>query len=463
MKKKLLITIFLFAAVFCVALTMQHYSMMLQRWQGLFLLTPDWFREVFSQPFPVSHLTASFLVQFYDISFVGALVTGLLVVVIFLCTDVILSRFALPFHSLVSLLAACACWCIAAHAPTNTALVAMALCSSVLALLSLALNRRLLPSGRRWEVPAAVIVILVASASVAFSPDVRKAERMAKVQVCACISDWSGLLEAASPQEARKDEVLMPFAFLALGEQGRLGDMLFKYPVEGPEDFDMTGDNSAVGSWFNSILNERMGSYNEAIHHIFQYSCHLPHGTSHISLLLLVRYNAASGHYSMVRKYAAILSRNPMSRSSVRKMVSGISSLEDVRDTSAVSNAEARVVTNNPAFNIGQFHLEGLSSRFLSDRFLCYALLNGDLSGFRTAFDALDWSECRIPVHYQEALLLAGADPSEYQFDGNIVSRFSDFMSAITTADSNSVESVSRGTFWAYYLKLQERMNSATE
>lgn len=462
MKKKLLITILLFAAVFCVTLARQHYSMMLQSWQGLFLLTPDWFREVFARPFPVSNLIASFLVQFYDISFVGALVTGLLVSVIFLCVDVFLSRCALPFHGLVSLLAACACWSLTASAPTNTVLVSMVLFSAALALLSLLRHRRLLPSERRWETVAAAAVICIAAGSVIANPSVRRAERMAKVQVCACVSDWDGLLEAASPQEARKDDRLMPFAFLALGEQGRLGDNLFKYPVEGPEDFDMTGDNSATGSWFNSILNEHMGSYNEAIHHIFQYSCHLPHGTSHISLLLLIRYNAASGHYAMVRKYAGILSRSPKNRRAVRAMASRYSGMEDVRDTTVANSAEARVVTNNPAFNIGQFHLEGLSSKFLSDRFLCYALLNGDLSGFRAAFDALDWSGGRIPVHYQEALLLAGADPSEYPFDGNIVSRFSGFMSAVRSVDSGSVESMAEGTYWAYYLKLQERMDTAT-
>ena len=87
---------------------------------------------------------------------------------------------------------------------------------------------------------------------------VRDAERLAKVQVNARRLRWNKVLEAATPEASASDPRLMPFAFLALGETGGLGDMLFKYPVSGPEDFDMEGDNSLTGCLFNSLLSESL-------------------------------------------------------------------------------------------------------------------------------------------------------------------------------------------------------------
>ena len=456
MKNSVLIPIILFVAVFCETQCCQLYSIKFESWQSLFLLTPDWFREVLSYQFPVSTLIGSFLEQFYDVQVAGALIVASLIVGIYLCINVLLKRTGLPFHRLASLLAACACWSLTASAGTNTAVVAVLLAAGALALLSLVLRRRLTPAVRGWELAAAALIVCVATVSVIANPAARKREAISKAQVCACTSQWAKLLKAASPEACLKDRRLMPFAFLALGEKGTLGDRLFEYPVEGPEDFDMTGDNSAVGSFFNSILNEQMGSVNEAVHHIFQYSCHLPHGSSYISLLLLTRFNAEGGHYAMARKYAGILRRSPKSRRAAGGLLARYSGQTDVRDTLGHSSASARVVTNNPAYNIGQFNLDGISSKFLTGRFLCYALLEGDLERFRDAFSALDWSGSPVPVHYQEALLLSGADPSAYQFDELTVRKFNNFIFAMQNGDDVTVENTSSGTYWAYFLKLQD-------
>lgn len=455
MKKSVLIPILLFVAVFCETQFCQPYSLKFESWQSLFLLTADWFHEVFSYSFPVSTLLGSLLEQYYDVQVAGALIVAALVTAIYMCVNVFLRRTGLPFHRLVSLLAACACWSLTASAETNTAVVAVLLAAGVLALLSLSLRRRLTSPVRGWEMAAAALIVCIATVSVITNPSARKREAVSRAQVCACTSQWDRLLKAATPEACVKDPRLMPFAFLALGEKGTLGDRMFEYPLSGPQDFDMTGDNSAVGSFFNSILNEQMGSTNEAIHHIFQYSCHLPHGSSYISLLLLTRFNAEGGHYTMSRKYAEVLRRNPKSRRAASGLLTRYAGLADVCDSLGHSSASARVVTNNPAYNIGQFNLDGISSDFLTERFLCYALLEGDIERFRDAFSTLNWTDRPVPVHYQEALLLAGVEPSAYSFDERTVRKFSNFISAMQNRDDSTVESTAAGTYWAYYLKLQ--------
>ena len=457
MKKSFLIPLLLFAAVFCVSQFVQPYSLIQLENQGLFLLTPDWFREVLGGSHPVSELVGSFLVQFYDIPVVGAMVVAAIVTALYLCLDCLLRRCRVPFYRPVALAAAAVCWAVTARLDSNLLIVGILLGSAALALLSLLVRKREEKPVGRWELPVCAVLILLAAGFVATDSKVRDAERLAKVQVNARRLRWDKVLEAATPEASASDPRLMPFAFLALGETGGLGDRLFKYPVSGPEDFDMEGDNSLTGCLFNSLLSESLGVPNEAVHHIFQYSCHLPHGMSHLSLYQLIRYNVEKGDYTLVRKYAGILKRNPKNFSAARGILRRYASAADVTDTLGHSSATARMVTNNPQYNLAQMGTLGMSSGISINRFLCYQLLHGDLEGFRSSFEALGWQAGTVPVHYQEALLLAGADPNAIGVSEERIRRFSDFISAMSNMDNATVQSAARGTYWEYYLKVQGR------
>ena len=456
MKKSILIPLLLFVAVFCVSQFVQPYSLIQLENQGLFLLAPDWFREVMAGRHPLTELVGSFLVQFYDIPVVGALITAAVIVLIYWAVDRILGRFRLPFHRLVALVAALLCWVFTAGLDSNLPVVQIMLIAVLAGLLSSFIRRREEKPAHRWELPVAAALVLIAAAYVATDSGIRDAERLPKVQVNARRLRWDKVLEAATPEASASDPRLMPFAFLALGETGGLGDRLFKYPVSGPEDFDMEGDNSLTGCLYNSLLAESLGVPNEAIHHIFQYSCHLPHGMSHLSLYQLIRYNAVKGDFTMVRKYAGILGRNPKNRVAARGILRRYASSADVKDTLGHSSASARMVTNNPQYNLAQMSLLGLSSVVSVNRFLCYQLLVGDIEGFRNSFETLGW-QGTVPVHYQEALLLAGADPDAIGVSEERAKHFSDFLSAMSNLDNATVQSAARGTYWEYYLKVQDR------
>ena len=463
MKKSILKPLLLFAAVFCVSQFVQPYSLIQLENQGLFLLTPDWFREVLAGPHPVSELFGSFLVQFYDIPVVGALLVAAIVVVLYLCIDSFLRRCRVPFHRLIAAAVAAASWALTAKLDSNILIARILLVAAALALLSLLINKKEEKRAPRWELPAALAVILIGAAYVSTGSEIRDTERLAKVQVNARRLRWGKVLEAATPEACAEDPRLMPFAFLALGETGELGDKLFKYPVSGPQDFDMEGDNSLTGCLFNSLLYERLGVPNEAIHHIFQYSCHLPHGMSHLTLYQLIRYNAEKGDFTLARKYAGILGRNPKNYSAARNILRRYASEPDVRDTLGHSSAAARVVTNNPQYNLAQINTLGIRTGQLVDRFLCYQLLQGDLEGFLQSYEALGKPEGSIPVHYQEALLLVGVDPEIIGVSEERAKRFSAFLSAMSGMDNAAVESAARGTYWEYYLKVQDQVFSGDD
>ena len=170
----------------------------------------------------------------------------------------------------------------------------------------------------------------------------------------------------------------------------------------------------------------------------------------------MIRYNAEKGDYTLVRKYAGILKRNPKNHSAARGILRRYASAADVTDTLGHSSATARMVTNNPRYNLAQMGVLGMSSGISINRFLCYQLLEGDLEGFRDSFEALGWQAGSVPVHYQEAMLLAGADPGVIGASEEMVRRFSDFLSAMSNMDNATVQSAARGTYWEYYLKVQD-------
>ena len=457
MKKNALIPLLLFAAVFCVTQLVQPYTLVRQCNEGLFLMTPDWFGEVFRGKSPVSNLVAGFLVQFYDVPVVGPLIVAALITLIYCCIDRILGSRGLPFHNLISLLTVLVCWVAEASGPSNVPMVRLALIALICALLSLLLSRRDAKPSRRWELPVAVGLILVAMAFVSFDGKVRRHEATARVQVSARRHNWDDVLKTASPERCTVYPELMPYAFMALGEKDALGDNLFRYPVKGPEDLGMEKDNTLEGSLFNSILNECLGVPNEAIHHIFQYASRVPHGMSHLALYQLARYNAQAGNFTLARKYAGILTHNPRARASAEAFLERIASATDAADTLGHSSASSLVVTSSPLFNLAQMSASGINSFHAANRYLCYQLLQGDLEGFRNSFEAADWGGKRIPRHYQEALLLAGADPSVLDMDADRLRRFSDFMMAMTAQDASAMQNAARGTYWAYYLLIKDK------
>ena len=124
--------------------------------------------------------------------------------------------------------------------------------------MSLILRKKDEKPARKWEFPVAVILTLVTAALIGLDARTIRQERLAKVEVNTLLHRWDKVLEVATPDNSAMDPRLMPYAFLALGETGKLGDRAFKYPLNGPEDFGMEGDNSLTGSLFNMYLKKMM-------------------------------------------------------------------------------------------------------------------------------------------------------------------------------------------------------------
>ena len=407
-KRGFIIPLLLFAAVFCVTLVYQRYTLAYRESVGLFLLTPDWLSEVFSRPWPLSNFLGSFLVQFYSEPAAGPIIPAAVITVIYLCLDVCLGRFRVSFHRVIALALALAVWCLASGLDSQTFLAAALLFSAALALISLLFARRGVGGGLKWrEIVLCGVLVLCASLFVALRPATKAEEEMSKVIVCADAGRWNDVLSVATPSKVSQRPEMMPFALLALNAETRLGEDMFDYPVSGPGDLDMSGAKTALGNLFQSLLFDVLDVPNEAAHQMFQFATNYDHGITHLTLRRLVKYNVEAGLYSLACKYARILRCNLYYRPAADNIIRRYGAMEDSTDSLEVHSSVAAALSEDPAIDMLQLYRGGNRSQAVIDRLFAYLLLRNDLEQFRQLFYTFDWTGRKIPKLYRQALILA--------------------------------------------------------
>lgn len=375
MRKNPFIPFVLFVLSFLTGLLFLNSTFIHQGQFGLFLMTPDYFRQAFIEPFPLSYILSSFLVQYYDIPAAGALLTAAMTLAVYLLVNGIIGHFGVDFK-LSGVLISCLFFVFSALAPTPQYAVAALLVLLVLRLLSV-LGK---PKTSIVLPPLNILstcIIAGACVFVALNPGVRQTEIHSKMEVYARQHQWDRILKAAKPDVTQKDRSVLPYAMLALNAKGQLVSGMDAYPVRGPEDLDMDGVISREAYWFSSILYECLGSSNEAIHCVFQASSFLPQGMSHISLYQLIRFNIENGNYTLVRKYARILMCSPRHRAVARKIIDIYGSLQDRPQTE--NKATAGMITKSPQYNLAEIYKAGIASSLVAERLAAYMKLSGGI------------------------------------------------------------------------------------
>ena len=403
--KKFLLPVLLTAAAVCVSWFFQHYTLMCQEYDGLFLWAPDYFRRVLGRPLPISQALADFLTQFYRFSAWGPWIVGAQVLAVYL-----LVRMALPgLRELAPTLCACGEWLVIALSPTAKPGIAVLLFAAVFCVVLRLLRKGKAPDGGWAQTWLSVALIAVFALLVCFLPKVRKTERWAQVKYGLIFQKGEIALKAATPERVRADRELTPFALLALGETFELSNRLFEYPVYEENDFDMCLEEDYYNSlFFRAFLYDALGSGNEACHQLFQLATQQEHGTSFMVLRQLVKEYFILGNYTLAEKYCKILDRSSTHGKFVaayRKLMAEGTPREP--DT-AEESARTKLISRNPLYNLVRISSENPSD-FAVDRLLCTFLLQRDLNRFAALFQA-SASAPRfargVPKVYQEAMLL---------------------------------------------------------
>lgn len=365
--KKAFPLVICFLAVFLFGLLMIPHTLMMQEQFALFLTTPDWMRETFSAPWPLCHLAATFLLQFFYYRWGGPLVLALLVVL-------------------------------------------------GMGLITLPCPRRA-KHVCRWVVGGGVITAVLV---LTLCPAVRAQERFSTVEYAAQKHDWDKVLQAATPSATRDDRELLAYALLALTESGQLPERMLSYPVHEVDDFCPAGWNTRRGLQFKSVLYECMGVPMEAIHNVFQAADALPHGLSLGALRTLIRLNRQTGDNQLADKYRYILGHSTLHRSYPMPDCTTSVSIAQDRPQSV---SEPPLIVPDYFYNVTTLLSRGNPTSTMVDRSLCGLLLRRDLNHFTAVWQALPHPEgTPIPSLYQEALLLS--DPARWSEATESYSRY---------------------------------------
>lgn len=459
-----LVPVAIAAIVWYVTLPVLRYTLLMQEQKGLFLFTPDYFRQVFSDSWPVTTLISDFLVQFYGNASLGALITALIVAKTYMMVCTIF-RFT-SFRQVLGGLAAAGTWYAIAHANTPHAGVVILMLAFLLALASLlvplALKRlplafEKLPAALAfkklqirtdrgtgwWHAVVAVALTVGAGFLVATDKNLRDNERWYAVEYLSRAHDWDVLLQIATPQTCRNDMSYTPYALLALNAKGQLGDRIYDYPVTGPESLGDLGEMNWSGYSLRSQIQEVVGGTNEAIHLTYQLGMAMPHGTCFGVLRQLIRLEIENGDYSLARKHAQVLARSPWNRKTAQSAIrmadasekeaagavgvaggvgtaaggagavgtaAGVAgsfktAIDAAEDT--LRRTDAMVSENNAVYNLSAVIANSPHATSAArERLLCHLMLSGDMEGFRQAATELFGNPDRsqLPRYFREKL-----------------------------------------------------------
>lgn len=371
--KKFVFPTLLVLAVFLITIYCQRFTILRQEGLGLFLLTPDFFRDLLFDAFPLSNLAGSFLVQFYSNFYVGAAIVSAIVVAEYFIAKGLFRRFGLDMEVL-GVVCACAAWIALARAANPSMGMAIIFCSlAAYAAVSLffrkKVEKRTIPAG--FDISAGTLAIAAVSLYIFLSPFIKEGEKWSKIEFATVQGEWKYLLRVANVKEAERDIQVVPFALLALNAQGRLADEVDRYPIMENFGLDFGDEMSYRRSLFDAVLYNALGCYNEAIHRTHQCGDFLPHCTSFRTLRMLVKENHALGDSLMVVKYCDILDRSLSHRDFVGYFRNNPCP-QRTHNTPGESAVAPLIVTKDPMGIMLQMGKADISNPMVMDRYYAY-------------------------------------------------------------------------------------------
>lgn len=422
---RLAVPVAILAIVWYVTLPVLRYTLLMQEQRGIFLMTSDYIRQVFSDPWPVTTLISDFLVQFYRIASLGALITALIVVKTYVMTCIIF-RFS-SFRQVLGGLAAAATWYAIAHSNTPHTGVVILMSAFLAALLSLCIPYskifrtagKTLGEGKSgsWQAAAAVALVFCSAVLIVRDTKIRDNEKWYAVEYCSRAHDWDVLLAIATPELCRSDMSYVPYSLLALNAKGQLGERMMDYPVTGPESLGDLGEMNWSAYSLRSQISELTGGTNEAIHQTYQMGMATPHGTSFGVLRQLIRLEIENGSYDLAVKHAMVLRRSPFNVKTAdaaiqmamsRKAEDADGGSADVKEEAEVRRADAMVSDNNVAYNLSAIITNSPNATVAAkERLLCHLLLAGDREGFNALMEEFfgDVPADRIPRSFRNYMI----------------------------------------------------------
>lgn len=409
---------------------------------------------------------SAFLLQFYAIPAVGAAIHALLTTLQVLCVDAVIrmlfknseklhwiSFLGAPFYTVLlckELALTGALICLSASAAT--ALVVRLAAWKIKPFITL-------PKflSNCWVGIITITASIAASGTIIYTKQVKTGmEKMAHLDHLVTKQEWDEILKIVKPQDAFRSEYLRKCALLALIQTDQLADKAFVYGLSGMNDYCYQKDNTTTLRNFNMKFYRNLGMYSPAVYYSYQLATQFLLGMSFNSARSLSDIYLEVKDYALAKKYLEILSRSTCHGKWVKER---LPKLEAIKDATPDYVADP----SKDVFSLFQYDLPLMMSRHPEDSryihmYLCGLLAEKECGLFYETFCntvAADYTAgTKMPRIYQEAMTMAlAAKPEEmmkYNFDKDILNRFSDFVNLLRSGKDGVAKRKYGDTYWVY-------------
>ena len=250
---------------------------------------------------------------------------------------------------------------------------------------------------------------------------------------------WNNILEIARTKTP--DTPLSTMAVnLSLQQTGQLANRMFYFPQNGPEGLLPFLDNNYNTAFAYGEVYYHLGMINTAQRIAFEGMESIPdYQKSARAIKRLAETNLINGHYAVAGKYLRMLQKTFFYRLWANRTMELLTHEDKLNKhpeygrLRAMRPQDDRLFSeyNKPNMLASQFAKQP-ANRPVGEYLIALALLNKDLGSFMSMLPSAEKWHQFMPVHYQEALLLAWAeantkDPIPPVIDPMVVRRFNEF------------------------------------
>lgn len=280
-------------------------------------------------------------------------------------------------------------------------------------------------------------------------------EKICQIDYCANRQEWPEVLQLIPPQEAKKDDLKLRYALLALSETGQLADRAFGYGIQDYSQFLFYGSEDPFSRNFNALFYQALGLSNEVIHQCYQQSLTSPFGFNFKSLRMLVDTCLETGDYILAKKYLEVLRHSSFHQEWIEDRMEKMGNIK--KEDKPVIKEEIPFV-GNFLETITSLVNQDQTNKKQMDLCLCAILTTRNAEYFHQAFQIAGpifyANGKRIPRHYEEALLLIALRDknilSQYNISQESKARFADFMQLYQNGRINAAKAKYPESYWSF-------------
>ena len=434
---------------------------------SFFSTLPDYTSIYLTFPKDIFRYAGAFLLQFYSLPAIGAMIQALLPIVVVLSVYVIVRRLFKNHDWLIWLAFIPLPFFVSGQMDDMTLTRSVSIMSWVVLamivvcmLTSFGKPLKKLPGiFHHRNIALAVIIVSVCTSLVTLvrkSPLNGKYEDLTYLEYLGNNRQWDKILKTVSVQESVKDEFKRKYVLLALSETGLLTEYAFRYGLSSPDDFVYMKAEDPFRLNFNMLYYRCLGMNNPVIHQAYQQAVQSLPGVTFHSLRTLADMYLEYKDYDLAKKYIDILDHSTCHGKWVKERLPRLEAIKDVEPD--YNGSEDNYRLDNFFRDISAMVDRHQGDPKYADRLMCGVLSQKDGNRFLQVFHAVAPSLYvggrRIPALYQEALLLIASKEPDilqmYKIDEEVWEKFNDFTELMRNGKAAQANRKYAGTYWAY-------------